>query len=67
MQWDPSVERERPSGSQEIQKLYGQRIFVTVFAKSATCPYPEPEEPNHSRNRERVMSPSSVLGTVIQL
>ena len=61
------MEGERPSASQETQKFYGQGIFVTVFAKSATCPYPEPEEPNHSRDRERVTSPSSILRTVIQL
>jgi hypothetical protein len=59
MQWDPSLEGERPSASQETHKFYGKGMFVTVFAKSTTCPYPEPEEPNHSRDRERVKSPNS--------
>jgi hypothetical protein len=67
MQWDPSVAGERSSASQARQKFYEQIIFVSVFAKSTTCPYPEPEEPNHSRDRERVISPNSILGTVIQL
>ena len=48
MQWDPSVEGERPSASQETQKFCGQGLFVTMFAKSAACPYPEPEEPDRS-------------------
>jgi len=67
MQWDPSVAGERSSASQARQKFYEQGIFVRVFAKFTTCPYPEPEEPNHSRERERVISPNSILGTVIQL
>jgi len=57
MQWAPFLEGERHSASQETQKFYGQGVFFTVFAKSATCPYPEPEEPNHSRVRKLVMSP----------
>lgn len=48
MQWDPSVEGERPSASQETQKFCGQGLFVTMFAKSAACPYPESEEPDRS-------------------
>ena len=67
MQWAPFLEGGRPSASQQTQKFYGQGIFVTVFLKSATCPYPEPEGRNHSRDKERVMSPDSMLGTVIQL
>jgi hypothetical protein len=67
VQWATSLEGERPSASQETQKFYGRGMFVAVFEKSATCPYPEPEEPNHSRDRERVKFPNSILGTVIQL
>jgi hypothetical protein len=67
MQWDSFVEGERPSGSQATQKFYGRGISFRVFPKSATCPYPEPEEPNHSRDRKCVIFTNSVLGIFIQL